>query len=234
MRYLESESRIPGAVLWRTSSSGTVSVPPDGCMDIISVDGRLVIAGSDTRVARVATAGLTRYAGLRFAPGLLPTLLPLSARDLLDTRVPLEEVLPTRAAQRLQERIGEGACFESAVSGFLRRVDPPGLAGRRRLIEVIARAAERGGSVASIARATGFSERQLHRVCVDSFGYGLAMLRRVRRFQRASAAIATGVPLAEVASWCGYADQSHMTREFAALAGRRPSELRPRLRTGGA
>ena len=34
-----------------------------------------------------------------------------------------------------------------------------------------------------------------------------------------------GVPLATVASRCGYADQSHLTREWVVLAGCGPTEV---------
>ena len=47
---------------------------------------------------------------------------------------------------------------------------------------------------------------------------------RLLRFQRATEAlVAGGEPrLAEVAADCGYADQSHLNREFRALAGTTP------------
>jgi AraC-like DNA-binding protein len=46
--------------------------------------------------------------------------------------------------------------------------------------------------------------------------------QRVARFE-ASRAVVGRRPLAEVAAVCGYADQAHLAREWAALAGCPPS-----------
>jgi AraC-like DNA-binding protein len=78
------------------------------------------------------------------------------------------------------------------------------------------------------------SERQLRRRCQASVGYGPATLRRVLRFRRfvswADAAQGSGnLPdrgdLAGVAFELGYADQAHLTRECARLAGLTPAAL---------
>jgi AraC-like DNA-binding protein len=46
------------------------------------------------------------------------------------------------------------------------------------------------------------------------------------RFERARQLLATpGVTVGQVAARCGYADQSHLTRDVAAFAGCTPSEL---------
>jgi AraC-like DNA-binding protein len=99
--YLERESVIPGAILWRSEVSGSVEVLPDGCMDILSVDGELVLAGSDTSVARVECPEPTRFLGVRFLPGTLPSKLPVNPKDVLNSRVHLSEVLT-----RFQSAVG--------------------------------------------------------------------------------------------------------------------------------
>jgi AraC-like DNA-binding protein len=48
----------------------------------------------------------------------------------------------------------------------------------------------------------------------------------VSRFRIALALVRAGAPLAAAAAEAGYADQAHMTREMAALAGRPPGALR--------
>ena len=47
-------------------------------------------------------------------------------------------------------------------------------------------------------------------------------MKRLGRFQ-ASRALLGRVPLAEVAQRCGYADQSHLTREWGEFAGCPPT-----------
>ncbi|MFC5994727.1 helix-turn-helix domain-containing protein [Pseudonocardia hispaniensis] len=65
----------------------------------------------------------------------------------------------------------------------------------------------------------GWSVRSLHRRCLAAFGYGPAVLRRILHFRAALRLADAGVPAAEVAARCGYADQPHLSREVRALAG---------------
>ena len=46
------------------------------------------------------------------------------------------------------------------------------------------------------------------------------------RFGRAQALARTGENWAGIAAACGYADQAHLAREFAELAGQTPTEWR--------
>jgi AraC-like DNA-binding protein len=43
--------------------------------------------------------------------------------------------------------------------------------------------------------------------------------------QRALGALRSGLDQAEVAAACGYADQSHLSREIARVAGQRPGAI---------
>ncbi|TCO46959.1 helix-turn-helix protein [Kribbella antiqua] len=83
---------------------------------------------------------------------------------------------------------------------------------------------EDGAGVLSLASSVGLSERQLHRRCLDAFGYGPKMLDRVLHLNVALDHARTGLALAEVAARFGYADQAHFTRDVKALTG-----LPPRL-----
>lgn len=79
--------------------------------------------------------------------------------------------------------------------------------------------------MATTAAALGWTTRTLHRRCLESFGYGPAVLRRVLRFRRAAALLYAGVAPAAVAAAAGYADQPHLSREVRALAGVAPAQL---------
>ena len=59
-------------------------------------------------------------------------------------------------------------------------------------------------------------------------GVGPQEWRRLARFERSHALVRAGRPLVEVAATCGYADQSHLTREWVALAGCSPTAWRRR------
>ena len=58
-------------------------IVPDGCMDLIVLDGRIVIAGADS-TARMFHGSAAPTVGLRFDSGVLPQLLTTSAGELAD------------------------------------------------------------------------------------------------------------------------------------------------------
>lgn len=221
--YEERASRlVPGAVLWRArAAGGSVVVLPDGCMDLLWVDGRILVAGPDTAAHPAGEVPGTGFAGIRFAPGTAPALLGVPARVLRDRRVELADLWPAVEVRRLA---GQVASYEDPRAGLeelarLRAADggpPDGLAP-----EVAARL-RAGQGVAAIAAAVGLGERQLHRRSLDAFGYGPRTLGRILRLQRALALTRRGLPHAAVAQAAGYADQAHYVREVRALAGTTP------------
>ncbi|MGH3324777.1 MAG: helix-turn-helix transcriptional regulator, partial [Streptomyces sp.] len=163
-----------------------------------------------------------RFTGLRLAPGVGPLVFGVRAYELRDQRVPLSAVWPERAVRLLAERVAgapqPGRVLESAAAERLteRRGDGP-RAGS--VTGTVADLLGRGWGVAEVARRVGLGERQLHRRCLDAFGYGPKHLARVLRMRRALRLADGDTPLAEVAITAGYADQAHLSREVRALAG---------------
>jgi AraC-like DNA-binding protein len=81
--------------------------------------------------------------------------------------------------------------------------------------------------LASWAEAAGLHPGSLSRGFVSLFGTTPAAYRRTQRARRAIAALTrTSDPLSALALDCGFADQAHMSREVAALAGVPPALLR--------
>jgi AraC-like DNA-binding protein len=79
------------------------------------------------------------------------------------------------------------------------------------------------GDVAEVAREVGWSGRYLSRRFNVEIGLSPKALARVARFDAARRRLQDGAAsLAELAAGCGYYDQSHLTREFTALAGLPP------------
>ncbi|MGW5653470.1 helix-turn-helix transcriptional regulator [Streptomyces humi] len=214
--YRERASRLRGAVVWvNTPDEGGVGrVLPDGCMDLLWNEGRLLVAGPDTR-AHVPEGAVGAWAGLRFAPGTAPAFLGLPAYELLDRRVELAELWPASDVRRLRDRVARaadpGRALEEIALDGAAPADP--LLGR--LVEAL----DAGRPVAAVADELGIGVRQLHRRSRAAFGYGPKTLARVLRLQRALALARAGVPLAETAVRAGYADQPHLSREVRELAG---------------
>ena len=61
-------------------------------MDLIVIDGRIVIAGADS-TARLFHGSAAPTVGLRFDSGVLPQLLTTSAGELADRVTPLDAVI---------------------------------------------------------------------------------------------------------------------------------------------
>lgn len=220
--YQERVSRFRGAVVWsrRDAPAGRERVLPDGCMDLLFWNGQLVVAGPDTQAHLFESGAGDDITGLRFAPGTGPRVFGVRAHELRDRRVPLAEVWPAGEVRLLEERAAgtrtPGAVLEEAAAG---RSGGAGDAEAGPVRETVLGLLRRGRGVTETARAVGLSERQLHRRCLDDFGYGAKTLARVLRMRRALALAEEGMPLAEVAAVLGYADQAHLAREVRALAG---------------
>ncbi|WP_329454965.1 helix-turn-helix domain-containing protein [Streptomyces sp. NBC_01497] len=218
--YSEHASRFRGAVVWTrgTGPGGPCPVLPDGCMDLLWIDGTLSVAGPDTRAGFAGTDVRDHCAGVRLPPGAAPALLGVPAHELRDQRPALADVWTGRRARPLVRRLRaardpvaelEAIALDLAAASPL--PDPLPAAVARRLAE--------GHGVAATAEAVGLGARQLHRRSLDAFGYGPKTLARILRLQRALGLVRAGVPFAATAARAGYADQAHLSRDLRALTG---------------
>jgi AraC-like DNA-binding protein len=232
--YRERPSTIRGAVLWERTrtSADPLRVLPDGCLDLIWLAGRLVVAGPDTTAQLSVGPPGARYVGLRFGPGLGPVVLGVPAHELRDRQVDLADLWPAARVRRLTGRVagaagerrldaaatsyaaGAGTVLEEIAADRLSRVDPPD----PRIAGVVSRL-QAGARIADTADAVGLGARGLHRLSRAAFGYGPKTLARILRLNRALDLARTGVPFATVAASAGYADQAHLSRDVRALAG---------------
>ncbi|OQR59440.1 AraC family transcriptional regulator [Streptomyces maremycinicus] len=215
--YEERPSRLAGAVVWtKTPSAAADALPvlPDGCMDLLWCEGRLLVAGPDTH-AHVPDGPPATWAGIRLFPGTAPELLGVPAHELRDLRVELTELWPAPEVRRLTERVASAAHPAAALEELaLERAAPPD-GVLRELVAALAA----GRSVAETADELGLGARQLHRRSLTSFGYGPKTLARILRLQRALALARRGVPYADTANRAGYADQAHLSRDVREFTG---------------
>lgn len=72
----------------------------------------------------------------------------------------------------------------------------------------------------------GVSPTRLARAFEAAYGLTPHRYQQSRRIAKARRMILAGAPLAEVASACGYADQSHLNRWFVRIHGTTPGRLR--------
>jgi AraC-like DNA-binding protein len=217
-------------------------VLPDGCIDILldllpvsggpSAGGALVV-GTMTRAISVATDGPTRITGVRFRPGGASPFVPAPAHELTDQSVPLD-TLWGREAARFHERLilakGDServGILDRALAGMLERandrLDGTVLAASRSVAASGGRA-----TVDTIARSSGIGRRQLERRYRASVGIGPKLSCSIARFRKVVALLhrEPSAPLGQVAFRAGYADQSHLNRDFKRFAGLSPGAYR--------
>ncbi|WP_405161434.1 helix-turn-helix domain-containing protein [Nocardia sp. NBC_01499] len=231
--YRERPSRFGRAVVWtRTVTGADAGVPvlPDGCIDLLWVGGRLVVAGPDTRAYRPVVAVGTRYVGIRFFPGTAPALLGVPAAELRDRRVELGDVWSSGVVRRLSAELGEADDPVVALERIVVRRAGEVAAPDPVLRQVVAALAA-GWSVRATAEAAGLNARLLHRRSLAAFGYGPKTLARVLRMQRALAAARGGASFADTAAATGFADQAHLAREVRDLTGMSLGQVL--IRSGG-
>ncbi|WP_245718438.1 helix-turn-helix transcriptional regulator [Nocardia miyunensis] len=226
-RYRERRSRtVSGATVWTRTIGPADDAPvlPDGCMDLLWLGGRLVVAGPDTRGYPTTAPPGTRIAGIRFFPGTAPALLGVPARELLDRRADLDQLWRPARVRALAGIVAASADPMAGLDRIAGRIAAETDPADPVLGAVVRRLSE-GSAVAAVAESLGLGERRLHRMSLSAFGYGPKTLARVLRLQRALALARVGIPLAETAFRAGYADQAHLARDVRELAGTSPARL---------
>jgi AraC-like DNA-binding protein len=223
--------------LWEQKTSGDSQthphrVLPDGCIDIVLIDGELpAVVGPWTEAFIANFSPGTQIVGARFHPGRAARLLGIAASELLNQNVPLRDMWRKARSER-----------------FLRIAETKELAARRRELEAALSVelamgvdADREVGVAMewlartpgirlepVSRRLGMSSRQLQRRFRAAVGYGPKLFQAVLRFQRLlhlSQRRGGGASLAELSLDAGYADQAHMTREVRRFSGIAPAAL---------
>jgi len=205
---------------------GENPVLPDGCTDLIVIDGAASVAGPDTRPVPVTHAPGAVVAGVRFHPGAASTALGVPADELRDRRVPLGALWGDAVAAAVADRgTGDPVALARALLGRLGGVEDPDAR-----VRAAARQLSRAPAtpLPALAGAVDLGERQLRRRFAAAVGYGPKTFARVVRFRAALGLVRGGAALAEAALATGYADQAHMTREMRSLAGVPPGALAPR------
>ena len=154
-------------------------------MDVIWMEGGdLFVAGPDTEAHIFSSRPGRSIVGLRFAPGVGPSVLGVAAHELRDERVPLDAIWRPAMVRRLTDDLTAsarpGRVLEAAAEAQLAQHG-----ASERLIAEVVRLARSGRRVTDIAAAVGLSERQLRRRSLDAFGYGPKTLARILRLGRA-------------------------------------------------
>jgi AraC-like DNA-binding protein len=187
-----------------------------------------LVAGQITAPVVLTGNGTGDVVGIRFRTHAASAFLQCSLNELTDRIAPLSD-LSGRLALELLAAARSSTSPRRRVEALARalgrsvRSEPDPLA----TMATLALSSPGAPRVETIARSLGTTTRTLERRLTIATGLTPATLRRVMRFRRAFRMLnhAPRGRWAEVATRSGYADQSHLIRDFRQFAGMPPTEF---------
>lgn len=220
---------------------------PDGCVTLmfsygegIRIDGRTVgapgfVESTVSGPMRLTVSSRAPTVGVRLYPGGLHALFGGDAHPLIDSVVPLPELLPAGPAS-IYDQLGE-LCSPAARAAAIDRWCRERLATQAGLSVTVRRArdallgAQGRLELAALAASLGLGSRQLERRFRHEIGLSPRTLARVTRVAHARTLLDRARPgaTAAVAQLAGYYDQAHFTHEFKRVTGLTPAAYRQRL-----
>lgn len=192
-----------------------------------------LVAGLHTRPTYIRQPVRQRGIQLALHPLAARRLLGMPTAELAQRTWDAEDVLGAGTRQ-LRDRLHEIGTWPerlALVDAYFAAQTGCRPQARREVADAWRRLYSSGGAepIAELAKDTSMSQRQLSALVNGELGVGLKTLARLLRFDHAVADIGAqvrsgkGPVLADVASRCGYYDQSHLAREFQRLTDRPPS-----------
>lgn len=251
---LEYQEIAPPAALdhvavsfWEFLISGDPGAPipheifPDGCASFVycrpagGAPSWLRVVGPRLDTFRVYVNAGDAYWGVRLKPAVLRDVFGGDASRLVGLAVMCDALRPDLAS-RLHEGLDAAESGDVILEVFAGTLLDLGIAPGDVDAEVAAatRIVEESGGqarVVEIAERVGLSERQLGRRFRALAGLTLKQYSRARRLRATALDLLerTSRSWAERAAERGFADQAHLSREFAGMAGATPEEFAKRL-----
>lgn len=221
--------------IYQATSSVSTLILPDGCIDILfrlhNTLYEVDIVGSMTHVDTAHIPSGHTYIGIRFKPGMICSVLPLSYEFLVDkikcitctNHIFLEKLYPDINRSKSIEEILEILNMKISVN-----YEPSPIH------EALNCMVEKNGSICSeeLSDISHLCNRQFSRYCIKLTGLSPKKLSRILRFRKTWEGLQQfpDQSLATLALDCGYYDQAHMIHEFHAMAGMSPSQYIKYLR----
>ena len=174
-------------------------------------------------MAATPRAGDELLIGVRLRAGCARAVIGERLHTLAGRTVALSDL---NLARLVQPSVLDSA---SSLSGLLRLGALIASMPHRAAIDLVALEAalqlSAGVSIGDVCSSLAVSDRTLRRRCDQEIGLAPKQLATLGRFRRALIARGAGRGWAQVALDAGYADQSHLARDFRRLTARTPSAL---------
>lgn len=222
----------PGTHIGMPSGTVTLVLALDEALRLTGADGRrgrfdTVVAGLHASPAHILHDGFQHGVQLDLTPRGASLLLGGPPGEISCTSVNLGELVGP-SARRLHECLAEtpdwSRRFDLVLAGLFARREArwepqPEVEHAWRVL----RTSHGRASIREVAQEVGWSPRHLGECFRREFGHTPKMTARVLRFQESHRLIAAGCPLVDAATLAGYADQSHLNRDWIDFAGTSPT-----------
>jgi AraC-like DNA-binding protein len=190
------------------------------------LSGSAYLVGTLLRPVLVNLNGEVNRVGIRIRPGMANLLFNVSAKNLRDRVLGLDDAgiqLPGSLLDELMnvpDLHSRVHAIERWLLGRLSELEPSVLATQTETARLF-HAITRGACPRAIAGLMAWNERKAQRVFKERFGASAATLRRWGRFRRCLAILEarTHLSRAMISAHLGYSDQAHMCREFREFSG---------------
>jgi AraC-like DNA-binding protein len=206
---------------WDYATPYQQKIVPYPQVQLTSRDGAAPqLHGVSTRYVLRLLEGRGRVVGAAFRPGMFRSILGQPVSTITD------RILPASAALVLQPipvSIADPADFGSWLLARLPAPDPEGQQASE-IVDMV-RDDPLISRADTLAATVGLSLRTLQRLCAEHVGVGPKWLIRRYRLHEVTERLDAGAPIdwAALAAELGYADQAHLTRDFAGLFGEPPT-----------
>lgn len=199
------------------------------------------LAGTQLAPLWIEEESETDLIGVRFRPGGIADWLDEPLRELTQRVESTDDLSLKPWARELREALGNAPTvaerLQLTLEALRRHRRVTGCDGRvRRVLRLEAAAGDfEPASVAAMARRVGVSHKHLISLFQRAVGVSPRQLRRVMRFHGVVTALERSRPAswADLAAHAGYADQSHLIREFRHFASCTPTEFLRRRTADG-
>jgi len=231
MAYTETRSGNPALqAIWTMHIHTPTShiIPADGCMDLIFhsqhdasgtlINARLFLTPPTRRADPITLTEGSRFTGLRFRPGWATSALSLDPAALTQDVILAPDLSPR--FNTLLHQLAESKTPETLLQNAISRTFPTPPPRLRAALSMLGKT-----SLHTLTNQLGISPRTLRRDILAATGLPPKTLARIIRFQNAQRLKSQNphLSLPELALITGYADQSHMTRDFQEFAATTPS-----------
>lgn len=197
--------------------------------DVVHRIGGSILVGPFDRPVVIDTLEQRRIAGAAFTPMGAAVFLSCPATDVRSLHVPLDDLWGLDGRLLREQLLGH-----VSPTAMLSCLDAWLLArgcGRLAIDPAVTYAVgvlDRGARVGAVVDRLGLTPKRFIARFEAQVGLTPKRFARIRRFQHALRLVDGAASWADLAADAGYADQSHLIRDFSEFAGVSPSAYQPR------